>query len=260
MAQQHDEQKDNDTTLVSDRTETIPRNSQPERQRVSVQQIASTLVAIAALLIIAVVGYLIIRTLLDLRKPIDSVPAAVGTQVEQVLHPTPTIIADPQTIVLQVESLAQLQTAQYTIEKVITAESGQETFSFLFGDRILFVAVGKVTAGVDLSLMAESDVRVAGESVFVTVPASEIFITTLDNEASYIYDRQTGPFGLQDNLETEARREAERRILEAAIDDGILDLAQQNANSYLESLLKSLGFKEVVFVKATPGPGQNRGK
>jgi hypothetical protein len=219
-----------------------------------------TLILVAILLVIVVVGYLIVDTILTLRQPIEVVPAGVATQVQQVLHPTPTLIADPVTIVRQVQALSRLETASFTIEKVITAESGEGPLGFLFSDRLLLVAQGQVIAGVDLARMAERDVRVVGTSVFVTLPAAEIFVATLNNENTYVYDRQTGLFGQQIDLETLARQEAERAILQAALEDGILGMAQGNAEQYIGSLLRALGFEEVVFVTATPAPDQNRGQ
>ena len=58
--------------------------------------------------------------------PIQAVNSDIHTQVAQVLHPTPTIMPDPVTIVNEVRMLARLETIQYTVEKVITAETGQE--------------------------------------------------------------------------------------------------------------------------------------
>lgn len=238
-----------------------PEPRREGRGGINVGQITTTLVGIAALLVIVVVGYLIVDTLIKLRNnPVVGLPGTVATQFQQVLNPTPTIIADPHTIVLQVQSLSRLETASYTIEKVITAESGEGAFGFLFRDRLLLVARGQVIAGVDLGRMAEDDVQVVGTSVFVTVPASEIFVATLDNDSTYVYDRQTAVFGQQVDLETLARQEAENQILQAALEDGILELAQQNAQRYLEGLLRVLGFKEVVFVTATPHPDQDRGE
>jgi hypothetical protein len=101
-------------------------------------------------------------------------------------------------------------------------------------------------------------VQVVGETVYITLPASEIFVATLNNDETYVYDRQTGVLGQQIDLETLARQEAEAEILDAALEDGILDLAQDNAERYVEGLMRGLGFAEVIFTQATPAPNQNR--
>jgi hypothetical protein len=216
----------------------------------------STLVLIAILLVVVIVGYLIVDTMLSLRRSTVAVPNAVGTQVQQIINPTPTIIADPATIVLQVQPLARLETVSYTVEKVIAAESGEGPLGFLFADKLLLVAHGQVIAGIDLSRIAEEDVRVVGPSVFITLPAAEVFVATLDNDQTYVYDRQTAVLGQNIELETLARQAAEREILNAALEDGILDMAQGNGEQYVEQLLRALGFTEVVFTTATPAPDQ----
>jgi Protein of unknown function (DUF4230) len=225
------------------------------------RNIFSTLVLVAILVVLLIVGYLIVDTLNALRQPITGVSGAVGTQVQQALHPTPTIIADPVTVIKQIQSLSRMETSSFTIEKVITAESGEGTFGFLFSDKLLLVAQGQVIAGIDMARMGEGDVRVVADTVYITMPAAEIFVATLDNDATYVYDRQTGFLAQQQiDLETLARREAENQILIAALEGGILDMAQTNGQNYIQTLMQALGFQEVVFVTATPAPDQDRGR
>jgi hypothetical protein len=49
------------------------------------------------------------------------------------------------------------------------------------------------------------------------------------------------------NLETQVRQEAERQLQEAALSDGILPAAEQNAASTISSLLQGLGFEKIDF-------------
>ena len=213
----------------------------------------------AILLVIAIIGYVVVDTITTLQHPASLIPGAVGTQVQQVFNPTPTLIADPQTIIKQVQSLARLETVSYTIQKVITAESGEGPLGFLFSDKLLLVAEGQVVAGVDLSRLGPNDLQVVGTTVYFTMPASEIFVATLNNDNTYVYDRQTAVLGQQIDLETLARQKAQQEILNAALEDGILDLAQKNGQAYVGSLIRALGFDDVVFTTGTPAPGQNQG-
>jgi len=173
---------------------------------------------------------------------------AIQTAVTDFMHPTPTILPDPVTIIHEVRSLARLETIQYSVEKVITAETGQGQFGFLFGDRLLFVAHGIVIAGIDLGDITSKDFDVKDGALHVHLPEPEVFITTLDNDQSYVYDRETGLFTKGNtNLESEARKVAEQEIEQAAIHDGILENARGNAETYLERLLNTLGYPEVIF-------------
>ncbi len=166
---------------------------------------------------------------------------------------TPTVYPSSATLIKDVQTLSRLETASYHIEKVITAESGQGPLGFLFGDKLLLIAYGEVIAGVDLSTLRPEDVMVAPDgTVYIRMPAVEIFVATLDNQRSRVYDRRTGVVGTNAQLETAARQEAERLILQAAIEDGIETKADENARTFLRSFVLGLGFTNVIFVDALP--------
>ncbi len=213
------------------------------------------IVAIAAFSVIYLVYTSVQRTV----EPVQSMSGNLGTRMAQILNPSPTVLPSPLTIIRDVRSLARLETLQYTVEKVITAESGQGVLSSLFGDKLIFVAHGQVIAGIDLSKMTPEDVKFGNGLLTLQLPAPEVFVTTLDNDKSYVYDRTTGLLTKGDiNLESAARREAEGEIEDAAIEDGILDLAKVNAEAYLTRLLKELGYPDVAFTykpsPTTPTP------
>ena len=207
------------------------------------------LIAAGLVLLVALAAYLLFASVRRATEPIVGLRSELSTQVSQLLHPTPTILPDPVTIVHEVRALARLETMEYTVEKVITAETGQGPFGFLFGDRLLLVAHGLVIAGIDLDKLGTDDVQVDSEGqVSIDLPPAEIFISSLDNEKTYVYDREIGLLrkgGIE--LESAARLAAEQQMEQAAIEDGILDQAQLNAESYLYRLLRSLGFSDVQF-------------
>jgi hypothetical protein len=216
------------------------------------------LVIVFVLLVVGVLYVLnqvVSQTAQKAYQPIEQANNGLRTQVAQFMNPTPTILPDPITVIHEIRSLARLETIQYTVEKVITAETNQNTFGFLFGDKLLFVAHGVVIAGVDLSKMRPEDMRVDGKVLYVRLPAPEVFIATLDNEKSYVYDRSTGILSKgQKDLETSARQAAEQEILKTAVDDGILKTAQTNAQDYMSRLLRDLGYEDVIFEQSTPVP------
>lgn len=208
------------------------------------------------LILIALIAgvYFIVQTVREGTQqavaPLQQANAELQTQVASLLHPTPTIIPDPVTYINQVQALARLETIQYSVEKVVTAEQNQGTLGFLLGDRLIFVAHGIVIAGVDMGKIMPEDMWLENGVLYVRLPAAEVFVATLDNEKSYVYDRETGLLtkGVKD-LETLARQRAEQEILKAALEDGILEQARKNAEAYLLRFFMSLGYKSVVFVK-----------
>ena len=189
------------------------------------------------------------KTTQEALDPINGAGDRVETRMAEFFNKTPTVLPDPITIVHDVRSLARLETIQYTLEKVVTAETGQDNLEGLFGDKLLFVAHGKVIAGIDLSLLRPDDLWIEGEVLYVRLPPAEVFVATLDNEKSYVYDRDTGLLTKGDpNLETSARQAAEKAIRDAALEDGILTQAQTNGENYLDRLFRSMGYKDVIFM------------
>lgn len=204
--------------------------------------------------VVVLFGVLLLQEVRRATEPVAALREQLNTQFDRLFNPTPTIRPDPISIVHEVRALARLETIQYAVEKVITAETGQEYLGFLFGDRLLFVAHGTVIAGVDLDKIGVDDIEVDSDNrVILELPNAEIFATILDNEKSYVYDRNKGFLTRGDEqLESAARLAAEREIERAALEDDILDQAQVNAEAYLYRLLRSLGFPDVTIRWETP--------
>lgn len=206
----------------------------------------NTIILLLILVAVAGGGLLVVQSIRRVTQPLAEAERTLQRQFEQLTNPTPTIEPDPVTIIREVRSLSRLETAAYTVEKVIMAETRQGPFAFLIGDRLILVAHGQVIAGVDLEALEENDITIRdGGVVDVALPEAEVFVTALNNEQSYIFHRDTGVIGMNVELETEARRAAEEEILNAALEDGILDMARKNAESYIRHLILTLGFKEV---------------
>ncbi len=217
----------------------------------------NNLLSLLLLVVIGVAAYFVVQTV---RSTTQSVAApfqaiseqnqAMQTQVANLLHPTPTIIPDPVTYINDIRALARLETIQYSVEKVITGETGGGTFQTLFGDKILFVGHGTVIAGIDMEKIQPEDMHYENGVLTVKLPPAEVLVATLDNDKSYVYDRQTGVLAKPDpNLETLARQSAEAEILKAALADGILQHAKENGQAYLTRFFAALGFPNTVFVE-----------
>lgn len=151
-------------------------------------------------------------------------------------------------VVKEMKSLNRLETAQFTIEKIIDAGmSGNAFQNLLFGDRLLFIAHGQVIAGFDLSQLTQDDISISGSAVTITLPQPEIFFVRLDSAQSRVYDRQQGLLNRGDkDLESAARLEAEETIRQAACESGILTEATENGKKQLTPILRSFGFESVT--------------
>src|SRR5882724_7367643 len=162
---------------------------------------------------------------------------------------TLSIDVSQPTVVDRIQRLQRLETVVYTMDKLVNGAKENPIFpDFLAGDRLLMVVHGEVVAGIDFSNLKLGDVRVDGKQVHLHLPSSQVFSTRLDSAKTRVYSRQTGLLVPTDpNQETQVRQEAERQLQAAALADGILRTAQQNAASTITSLLQGLGFEKIKF-------------
>lgn len=154
-------------------------------------------------------------------------------------------------VVQKIQRLNRLETVVYSIDTVVEGSKSSAVLpDLLAGDRILLVVHGQSIAGIDLAQLKPEDVRITdrdgGQSIHVTLPPSQLFLTTLDNQHTRVYVRSTGLLVPADpNLETDTRAKAEQQLQASALADGILDTASKNARATITTLLYGLGFKQV---------------
>jgi hypothetical protein len=162
---------------------------------------------------------------------------------------TLTIDVSQPTVVDRIQRLQRLETVIYTMDKIVTgAKENPLLPNFLAGDRLLMLVHGEVVAGIDFANLKPGDVKVDGKQIRLRLPPPQIFSTRIDSGKTRVYSRQTGLLVSTDpDLETQVRQEAERQLQEAAMADGILRNAQQNAASTITSLLQGLGFEKIEF-------------
>src|SRR5580692_160489 len=157
------------------------------------------------------------------------------------------INVDQPTVVHQIQQLQRLETVSYTMDKIISGEHANPYLpKFLAGDRLLLVVHGEVVGGIDLGGLQPGDVLIQAHKVSIHLPAAAVFSTRIDNARTKVYSRDTGLFSSPDpNLESEVREVAEQQIQQAALQDGILKTAADNARGTISSMLQGFGFREV---------------
>ena len=164
---------------------------------------------------------------------------------------TATFDTSVPAVVRRIQRLNRLETVVYSIDTIVEGSKSSAVLpDLLAGDRILLVVHGQSIGGIDLSQLKPEDVRIenkdGGQSIHVTLPPSQLFITSIDNQHTRVYMRSTGVLVPADpNLETDTRAKAEQQLQQSALADGILDTASKNARATITTLLYSLGFKQV---------------
>ncbi len=221
----------------------------PDADRRSGQRGRSSTAIVVALVIGLVLGVLVVGLTGSVMLSRKSGRAWLSHMWSALTGSTLSIDVSQPTVVDRIQRLQRLETVVYTMDKLVTGAKENPIFpDFLAGDRLLMLVHGEVVAGIDFSNLKPGDVRVEGKQAHLRLPAPQVFSTRLDSAKTRVYSRQTGLLVPTDpNLETQVRQEAERQLQEAALADGILRTAQQNAASTIISLLQGLGFEKIEF-------------
>ncbi len=159
------------------------------------------------------------------------------------------VIAPTATLVTQIQSMNELVTVKYVVEKVVKLEAEP---SVLGRDRIVLLVHAIVKAGVDLQSLRPDDVQVSGKKVIVTLPSPRITDCYIDDRKTEVWEHATAFWRPMDkDLEQNARRQALDQIRLAVGEAGLQKEALERARQQLRAILPSLGFKEVE-IKTRP--------
>lgn len=179
-------------------------------------------------------------------------------------------------VVTQIQQLNRLQTVAFSVDTVITSKR-PGSWMKLWQDeqKGLFIARGRVQAGIDLSALTPEMVQVVQPelssadqntqtdsatsaaavmpAINITLPPSEIFAVYLDDIE--IYDWQTGAFGMMQvdpKILAQAQSMAKKEVLERACRGDVMNMALKNAQTQLQQLFAMTG---AVVTVTTQGAG-----
>ena len=176
-----------------------------------------------------------------------------------------TVDRSSPVVLKSIENLRRFQAATGHYEVIVDLEKDTRYVpSAIRGERVLFVAVGDVEAGVDFTDLKDDAVRVSDNrrTVHLRLPHAEFFRARVDPERSYVYDRDRGLIDrvasiFQDSptSEQELYVLAQAKLLDAAEESpDLLARAERNTRLMLVGLLEALGFTSVTieFVDVEP--------
>lgn len=177
-------------------------------------------------------------------------------------------LIDTPTIVKEIKKISELTTMTYVEDAVINDTivkkrkvsrlslsknilKGELTEDVIVTDRIHFVeiATGTIRAGFDLSKIQDSDVSISDTTLMVLLPKVEILDVIMNpSDIKPFYDEEDGEWSEEEIHDARAKLQTKalEKIEQRAIQNGILDKAEQSGVSKITSMLKSIGFKNVV--------------
>lgn len=179
------------------------------------------------------------------RGIVDAIPTPAD--IAAVFEPEPFTDISP-VVVSSVHDLGSLTTVEVVEYTIVEKGTDAGWLAWARGDSLRMIAVARIGAGVDISGLTPGDFSVSEDGVVeVTIPSAEIQYVAVDNDATEVLDRDMGLFTKGDpQLEGEARQVAETVLVDAAIEDGVLVEAEENATTVLTNFLISLGYTDVV--------------
>jgi len=156
----------------------------------------------------------------------------------------------------RIQALSQLTTTRFGYSHLVTSEVEMPgVLQGLYGQGLAYVAVGHITAGVDLSQLTPEDIDFdeASNVLTVTLPAPVLQDCFLDESQSYVVTRNTGVFAQPSTeLESSARRFAIHQYRDMALEDRILEEAQQQSVEVVEEFLATVSENVIPVVETDP--------
>lgn len=161
-------------------------------------------------------------------------------------------------VLQKIESLGKLELVRYNFQEITeVTEMSKEYFRiFKLGpdSKIALISQGQAVGCIDLTKIAEDDITVENDTLYIKLPPAEICYYKLDMENTRIYSLQTNPLKDEKAFIQKAYRHAERDIKESALNSGILEQTRSNAELILKPFLEEVSGKTVVLtdkVRAT---------
>lgn len=159
---------------------------------------------------------------------------------------------DAANVVHEIQRLNELVSVKYTVQKVVGLEQQKVPFG---SEKLLLFVQAEALAGIDLSSLAASDVKLLpARRMQVVLPPPKIVHIVIDDKQTKVWDRRitwwTPWVPFNPDLERQARLAAKDSIERAAIEMGILDQARRNAEVGIRSLLETFGVKSVTVSSA----------
>ncbi len=225
----------------------IPAALGPAPDPPSLGKASTLMLLIVLIIIVSIVGscYLSYRMV----GGIADLPGRVLGGVRESLEAGDPTYSTLPAVIEQLKPLSRLQTEEYFLSTVV-----QVTKPRLIGglgeEKLVLIACGYVTAGVDLAQITDDDIQRVGDRVVINLPPAEIFATALDEESgcTQVFEHShpilTEP---SKELQGEARQKAVENFELTALENGILERAHLRAQEEIARLLLLTGYESIEF-------------
>ena len=214
--------------------------------------IKATVWKVTALVIAAVLlvggGYAAAKGKYENRKVVERVEIPVEKEkfVDRIVEVETKAVITGEMIQEKLRDIGELATEEYTYTEIGTFDSNKSVQIFgydvnlpLTQSKFIYSYDGTIKAGIDFTqLTVEKDE--AGRKITVTLPAARILSSELDEDSFQLYDDKNNvfnPYGVSDVNDT--NKKIKTQAEERALEKGLLERAEENAETMIYNLLRS---------------------
>lgn len=157
-------------------------------------------------------------------------------------------------VLTQIQNLSRLESTAFYIDTIVKTEKKGNWYALWQDAQTgLFMAQGRVLAGLDLNKLTADNVNVVDGKVIISLPPVEILDVNLDSIE--VYDIKTGSLGLHPvdkSVFVAVQEQAKKQVLASACKADILEHAQIQAQRRLETLFALAQAEVSIYPSALP--------
>lgn len=152
-----------------------------------------------------------------------------------------TIETSHSLILKEIKMIGNLELASYHFNDIVEQKLVRD---FLPDPKALLIVHGEAVGCINLTSIVKEDIETKDDTLFVTLPQPNVCHFKIDHAKSKIYDSEYA-FMNEDLLFEEAFKSAEKKLLQSAIESGILNSTKENALKVLSPLFEKISDKPV---------------
>jgi hypothetical protein len=154
----------------------------------------------------------------------------------------PVVVTEHNTVLEEITAMGKLELVKYNFKDVVEHKEVKE---WLPDPKAVLIVSGEAIGCIDLARVEAKDIIESGDTIIVYLPKAELCVYKINHEQSKVYDVQYS-FMDQARLVNDAFAAAEKQIEKSALQMGILEQTQANAEKILTPLLEKVSGKKVL--------------
>ncbi len=158
-----------------------------------------------------------------------------------------------QTIVEKIEAMGKLELVKYHLKDVV--EHKVVHARFIPDTKALVMVSGEAVGCIDLSQIDSNRISVSGDTVYVRLPQPEICYYKIDHQNSRIISTEHTYYNTsKEKIIDAAYKEAEKQMLQGAMQMNIIEQTRNNATMILRPMLEAVAGRKVILTYDIPAP------